>query len=162
MATDTDISPTTGQQYYSGSWEDIRNICRSLKIGDGKLSKITQELVNSFQEMVDREIDASLNNLYWTPIVAYNVKMPDGVTRSVFPGDLRRLARYWSAGLLLLAEFQGNEPNVSDSAQNYVEESKKQLYTMMRFNHRLEGQEMKSTLRTMYPTFQPPLPPEPV
>jgi len=155
-----DISPTTGQQYYSGDWVDIRNICRSLNIGEGKLSKITQEMVNGYQERIDRELDAQLADLYYTPIKPYNVKMPDGVTRSIFPGNIRRLALYWTAGLLLESEFQGNEPNLQEAATEYVLQAQKSLFRMIRFNQRIEGQEYKSRLRTMLPRFQPPLNPE--
>lgn len=157
----SDISSTTGQPFYSGSYESIKDICRSLNIGEGKLSKVTQQMINRFQEMVDREIDAQLENLYYTPIQPYNQKMPDGTTKSVFPGNVQRLARYWTAGLLLSSEFQGNEPNAQEAATQYIEESKKMLYSMMRFQSRIFGQEMKSPLRTMPPTFQPPVPPEP-
>ena len=130
-----DISPSTNQEFYSGSWENIRNVCRAIKMGEGKLAKVTQELVNYYQELVDREIDAQLENYYYVPLIAYNQVMPDGVTRSVFPGDIRRHATYWTAGLLLQSEFQGNEPNAQEAATQYIEESKKMLYNMMRFNH---------------------------
>ncbi len=155
-----ELSLTTGQPFYSGSYTSIRDICRSLNIGEGKLAKVTQELVNDFQEMVDREIDAQLSNYYYTPIKPYNVKMPDGITRSVFPGNVQRLAKYWSAGLLLMSEFQGSEPNVQEAAEKYVEDSRKMMYSLSKFEHRIFGQDMKSAIRTMPPNFQPPMPVE--
>lgn len=155
-----ELSLSTGMPYYSSSWIEIRNLCRSLNIGDGKLAKITQELVNDFQEMVDREIDSQLSNYYYTPIKPYNVKMPDGITRSIFPGNVQRLAKYWTAGLLLRSEFQGTDPNVQEAAEKYIEDSKKMLYVLAKFEQRIFGQDMKSAIRTMPPNFQPPMPVE--
>lgn len=155
-----ELSKTTGQEYYSGSYTEVRDLCRALNIGEGKLAKITQELVNDYQEMVDREIDAQLSNLYYTPIQPYNVRMPDGITRSIFPGNVKRLAKYWTAGLLLTSEFQGSEPNVQEASIKYIEDSKKMLYAIERFEHRIQGQDMKAAIRTMPPNFQPPVPVE--
>jgi len=55
MANDT--SATTGEEYYSGSWKNVQNVLRVLDIAEGKLAKVTMELVNFYQEMVDRDID---------------------------------------------------------------------------------------------------------
>lgn len=151
-----DISPTTGLAYYSGSWEEISMICKSLNIGDGLMSVVTQEVVNLYQEMVDREIDGELSDLYFTPFIPVNKFMPDGSLKSIYPGNIVSLARYWTAGLLLTSEFQAHEPNIQDVAQGYIEESKKQLYKIKKFSVRLEGQKFKSQMRTMPPTMQPP------
>jgi hypothetical protein len=151
-----DISPTTGEDYYSGSWEDLKNILRALDIGEGKLSKITMELVNFYQEMVDREVDDQLQELYHVPLRAMNRVQPDGTTKRVFPGSLRRLALYWAAGLILLNEYQQLGTNTTDQAQGYVDESRRQLFALKRPNHRLYGQELKSNIsRTMPPSLQP-------
>lgn len=153
-----ELSPSTGLPPYSGSFEEIKKICRSLSISDGKLARITQELVNNYQEMVDRDIDAELSNYYYTPIKPYNITMPDGITRSVFPGNIQKIARYWTAGLLLMSEFQGNEPNVQEVSEKYVEDAKESLKALCRFEQRIQGQDFKSALRTMPPNFQPPVP----
>ncbi len=151
-----DISPTTGEQYYSGSWQDVRNILRVLDIGEGKLAKVTMELVNFYQEMVDRDIDQELTEVYHVPLRAMNQCQPDGTVKRVFPGDVRKLARYWSAGLLLLNEFQQLNQNLTDQAQGYIDDSRRGIHALTRFNHRIWGQERKSNIsRTMPPTAQP-------
>lgn len=151
-----DISDTTGEPFYSGSWQDVRDILRVLDIGEGKLAKVTMELVNKYQEMVDRDIDMELTEVYHVPLRSMNQGQPDGNTRRVFPGDVRRLARYWTAGLLLLNEFQQLSQNVTDQAQGYIDDSRRGLYGLMRPNHRIWGQERKSNIsRTMPPTAQP-------
>ena len=158
----SDISPTTGETYYSGSWTEIQDILRVIDIGEGKMAKVTQPMVNGYQETIDRDIDAILMELYHTPLRAMNQMQPDGVTRRVFPGDIRRCARYWVAGLLLLNEFQNLAQNITDQATAYVEDSKKQIYAMKRYSHRVPGQERKSQLsRTIPPNFQPAAVPEP-
>jgi len=155
------LSPTTGEEFYSGPWENIQNVCRVLDIDGGKLAQITMSLVNFYQEMVDREIDGVLNELYHVPLRAMNQCQPDGTTKRTFPGDLRALAIYWASGLLLLNEFQNLAQNVTDQAQAYVDNSRRRLFAVMRFNHRLWGQEYKSNLsRTVPPTMQPPDLPE--
>lgn len=158
-----DISPTTGESYYSGSWEQIKDVLRVLNMDDGKLARVTQPMVNRFQETVDREIDAVLEDTYHLPITGMNqIRPSDGATVRVFPGDVRRGARYWTAGLLLLTEFQNLEQNMTDQATAYVDDAKKEVYAMKRFTHRIRGQRLKSQLsRTIPPTFQPPAIPEP-
>jgi hypothetical protein len=157
-----DVSPTTGEEFYSGSWQAIQDVLRVMDIGEGKMAKVTQPMVNGYQEMIDRDIDAILMELYHTPLRAMNQVQPDGTTKRVFPGDVRRCARYWTAGLLLLNEFQGLAQNLTDQAAAYVDDSKKQIFAMKRYNHRVPGQERKSHLsRTIPPNFQPPSIPEP-
>ena len=159
MANDT--STTTGEEYYSGPWTNVQNVLRVLDIAEGKLAKVTMELVNFYQEMVDRDIDGMVGELYHVPLRAMNQCQPDGTTKRVFPGELRRLAIYWTAGLLLLNEFQNLSQNITDQAQGYLDDSRRQLYAAMRMNHRLWGQEWKSNIsRTMPPTMQPPDLPE--
>lgn len=151
-----DISPTTGEMYYSGTWQDVRNILRVLDIGEGKLAKVTMDLVNYYQEMVDRDIDQELTEVYHVPLRSMNQIQPDGTTKRVFPGDVRKLARYWTAGLLLMNEFQQLASNITDQAQGYIDDSRRGIYGLTRFNHRIWGQERKSNIsRTMPPTAQP-------
>jgi hypothetical protein len=156
-----DISDTTGEEYYSGSYKDIEKIVSVLEVGRGKLSTVTMEDVNYYQEMVDREIDDVVGELYHVPLRAMNQCQPDGTTKRVFPGGIRRLARYWTAGLLLLNEFQGLTQNTTDQAQGYIDTSRRELFRAIRFNQRLLGQELKSNIsRTMPPSMQPPDLPE--
>ncbi len=154
-------SSVTGQEFYSGDWEDIRSICRVLNIGEGKLAKVNQSTVEYYQEMVDREIDGMLSDLYEVPLKKFNQVQPDNTTKSLFPGEIRRLSRYWTAGLLIRSEFQQLEPNASDSAQSYIEDSRKELFRIIRFNHRLIGQRMKHPIHTMPPGMAPPAYTEP-
>jgi len=161
MATSPEVSPTTGEPFYSGSWTNVQDVLRVIDIGEGKMAKVTQPLVNGYQERVDREIDGVLGELYQTPLRAMNQIQPDGSKKRVFPGDIAQAALYWTAGLILLNEFQQLAQNVTDQANQYVDESKKKMFAMKRYTHRLPGQERKSHIsRTMSPTFQPPFLPE--
>jgi len=158
----SDISPTTGEQYYSGSWQNIQDVLRVLDIGEGKMSKVTQAMVNRYQEQVDREIDAILNEVYQTPLRAVNQWQPNGELRRVFPGDVTWAARYWTAGVLMLAEFQQLEQNMTDQINAMIEDARRQVFAMTRPNHRILGQRRKSNIsRTMPPNLQPPSLPEP-
>ena len=112
-------------------------------------------LVNFYQEMIDREIDDILGELYHVPLIAKNQCEPDGTKKRVFPGAIRRLAIYWSAGQLLLNEYQNLAQNVTDQAQGYIDDARRELFAAMRPNHRLWGQEWKSNLsRTVPPSMQ--------
>lgn len=156
-----DISKTTGEEFYSGSFSDIKEILSVIDIGEGRMAKVTQPMVNNYQETIDRDIDALLMELYHTPLRAMNQVQPNGLTKRVFPGDVRRCSRYWVAGLILLNEFQGLAQNITDQATQYVEDAKKQIYAMRRFSHRVPGQERKSHLsKTMTPNMQPASIPE--
>jgi hypothetical protein len=156
-----DVSSVTGEIFYSGPWSEIQEILRVLNIGEGKLAQVTEIMTNHYQEMVDREIDALLNPLYQVPLRAMNQIQPDGSLKRVFPGDIRRLAKYWVAGLMLLNEFQNLSQNVTDQAQAYVDDSRKALYAIIRFNHRIPGQEFKSQIsKTLPAAIQPPSIPE--
>jgi hypothetical protein len=153
----SDISPTTGEQFYSGSWTDIQSILRVLDIGEGKMSKVTQVLVNGHQEVIDREMDAVLSEVHQTPIRATNQVQPDGTTKRVFPGDLKNAAMYWTAGRILLTEFQQLEANVTEQAQTWIADAKQKVYAMASFTHRIPGQRRKSNVsRTMPSNIQPP------
>lgn len=159
----SDISPTTGEEYYSGTWKDVSNIVRILNIGDGKMSKITQGLINFYQEMVDRQIDDILNEVIWVPVRYFNQVQPDGTTKSIFPGNIRRLARYWSGALLVMSEFAQTSQNTTDLAERYIDDSRRELFKMSQFQSRIQGQEYKSTWagHTMLPTLMPPTKSEP-
>jgi hypothetical protein len=157
--TSIDTSPTTGEQFYSGNWTDVKNILSVLNIGDGKMDRVNQELINNYQEMVDREIDGILGEIIQTPLRAMNQVQPNGLTKRVFPGDVVSLARYWTAGLLLLNEFQQLAQNISEQATSYIDESKKKTYALKKGCHRMRGQDIKSSLsRTVPPSMQPPSP----
>ena len=157
-----DTSPTTGEVFYSGSWKDVQSVLKVLNIDEGKLATLTEKTVNDYQEMIDREIDAMMEDVYHVPFRAMNQVQLDGVTRRVFPGDIRRAARYWTASFLLLNEFQQLSQNTTDQAGTYIEDAKRQLYAIKRFTHRAPGQERKSHFsHTLPPNFQPPSIPEP-
>lgn len=156
-----DLSPSTGEEFYSGTWQDVKSVLSVMDIDEGKLATLNEPVVNKYQEMVDREIDGILEELYHTPLISMRRVQPDGTTKVVFPGDLRRAARYWTAALLMLNEFQQLSQNTTEQATTYIEDSRKQIYAMKRFNHRIPGQRRKSHLsRTIPPNFQPPSIPE--
>jgi hypothetical protein len=158
----SDISPTTGERFYSGTWQNIQDVLRVLDIGEGKMSKVNQPMVNRYQEQVDREVDAMLTEVCQTPLRSMNQVQPDGTTKRVFPGDVTWAARYWTAGVLLLAEFQQLEQNITDQATSMIEDARKQVFAMTRPQHRVPGQRKKSNIsRTMPPNIQPPDLPEP-
>jgi hypothetical protein len=253
------ISKTTNEQYYSGTWNDIQDVLRVLNIGEGKMDKVTQTMVENYQEMIDRDIDAILTEVYQTPIRAYNqvvqggngsgttaipgwmdtgikdipvgvssvtisgegwasipetvlvsvnkpaggfniyatvrvssittdgftadlsadtdiagyslswsASTPDstqtvltGATIRVFPGDVRRAARYWTAGQILVNEFQQLEQNMTEQATQMVADARMMVYSFCRPTHRIPGQRRKSNIsRTMPPSWQPSAFPE--
>jgi len=157
-----DLSPTTGEQFYSGDWGDIVDVVKTLDIEEGKISEISQQTVNSYQENADRQIDGVLEDTYHTPLRAMNAVQPDGTTKRVFPGDVRHASKYWAAALLLLNEFQQLSQNMTDQATGYLEEARRQIYAMKRFTHRIPGAKRKSHFsHTLPPNFQPPSIPEP-
>jgi hypothetical protein len=150
-------SDVTGERYYSGSWTAIQHVLRVLNIGEGKMDRVTQPLVNEYQESVDREIDGILSEIYSVPLRSFNEVQPDGSMKRVFPGDVAQAAKYWTAGLLLLNEFQQLAQNITDQATQYVDESRRKIFCLKRFTHRLRGQERKSNWgRTIPPSMQPP------
>ena len=155
------VSPTTGENFYSGSFQDIAGILSVLNIGEGKMDKLTQPTVENYQEITDREIDGILGECYTVPLRGMNQVQPNGTTKRVFPGDVRRCAMYWTAGLLLLNEFQQLAQNVTDQASGYIEDSKRQIFALKRFTHRIRGQEYKSQIsKFLPPSLQPAMLPE--
>ena len=158
----SDISPTTGERFYSGTWTDIQDALRILDLGEGKMSKVNQPMVNRNQEVIDREIDAIVGECYQTPLRAMNQVQPNGATKRVFPGDLQHAAEHWVAAHILLHEFQQLEQNTTDQANLWLGEAKAKIYAMIQPSHRIPGQRRKSNIsRTMPPNFQPPHFPEP-
>ena len=156
-----DISPTSGQPFYSGSWENIKYICTVLKIGDGRLARITQQMVNHWQEQTDRAIDGQLERYYYVPLQQINLyQKATSLTISMFPSAIIEASRYWTSGALLLSEFQQLEQNITDQATSFITESKQKIYDVSKFNHRLEGQRWKHNLRSAPPAMMPGYSPE--
>jgi len=155
------ISPTTGEKYYSGTVDDIKKILSAMDIGEGKLARFGEEQVACFQEMVDRNIDDILGELYWVPLLYINQCQPDGTTKKVIPGSVKMTAQYWVAGLILKDQFQQLGSNTTDQAEQYITKARRDIYAIIRYNHRLYGQRRKSNLsRTLPPGMQPPSIPE--
>lgn len=151
-----EINERTGQCYYAGSAQDVKTICQVLNLDGGRLQRVTPEKIYYYMDMAEQMIDGYLEEYYFTPIRQYNLIMPDGTTKLVFPSRLRTIARYYSAGLLLQSEFQALEPNANESVQTYLADSKKELLQMTVYNQRIPGQRWKSAVsRTMPPTMQP-------
>ena len=156
-----EINPRTGQEYYARHFQDIVNIARVLNIGGGRLQKLTPDLVRYYMDMVEQSIDGYLEEYYFTPIRLYNLVMPDGTLKKVFPGKLRRLAQYWTAGLLLTSEFQQLDSNTNELLNSYMDDSRAELFQFTSFEQRIPGALWRSGIsRTMPPTMQPPKPPE--
>ena len=155
-----EINPTTGQCWYAGSVQSVKTIVAVLNLDGGRLQKITPEKIYFYMDMAEQTIDGYLSEYYFTPIRPYNQTMPDGVTKLVFPGRLRRIAQYLAAGLMLQSEFQALEPNINESVQGYIEDSKKELLQLTMFNQRIPGQCFKSAVsRTMPHSMQPAMTP---
>lgn len=155
------LSPTTGQQYYSGTVSDIKQILSAMDIGEGKLARFGETQVAFYQETVDRAIDEILGELYHVPLIAINQMQPNGLEVQVFPGSVKMSAMWWVAGLILKNQFQQLAQNSSDQSEQYIEKAKKDIYEIVRYNHRLYGQRRKSSIsRTMPPNMQPPMFPE--
>jgi len=156
-----DISPSTNESYYSGAWQNIRDVLRVMDIGEGRLAQVTEEMTNRFQERVDREIDDILAQTYHVPLIEINRCRPDGTTAKVFPGSVRQHAIYWTAALLLMTEFQGLSQNMTEQANTYIETARREMYAINGFTHRLRGQEFRSNIsHTLPPTLQPARLPE--
>ena len=129
---------------------------RVLNIGEGKMAQVSQQMVNRYQETVDRDIDAILQDTYHTPIRAVNQVGLDGLPGlgtvvRVFPGDVRRAARYWTAGQILVNEFQQLEANITEQATQMVSDARMQVYAISRPNHRIPGQRRKSNISRFMP-----------
>jgi hypothetical protein len=155
------ISPSTGEEYYSGTVKDITKILAAMDIGAGKLSTFGEAQVACYQEMVDRNIDDIVGELYHVPLLYINQCQPDGTTKKIIPGSVRFAAQYWVAGLILKNEFQQLAQNTTDQAEQYVTQAKKDIFAIIRYNHRLYGQRRKSNIsRTLPPGMQPPTFPE--
>ena len=89
--------------------------------------------------------------------LSYIVSAPGstGTTVRVFPGDVRRAALYWTAGQILISEFQQLEANLTEQATQMVSDARMQIYAMVRTNHRIPGQRRISWSKTMPPNLQP-------
>lgn len=142
-------------EHYSGKAENVLLFCRSLNISEDRLATVPLPALERMQRIVDDAIDGYLCEYYFTPIVAYNQVRPDGTVRKVFPGKIRFLAIQWTAGLLLLSEFQGLEPNINEQGQKFIEEAKKEMQQMVDYSTRIPGQRRKHPSPTMPPNLAP-------
>lgn len=162
-----DISDTTGETYYSGTSAKVVDFLRVLNIGEGKADRIGFDTVNRYQEMVDRSIDEILGGLYYVPLRQYNQVRPTAdknglqVVQRVFPGELSRISRVWTAALILQSEFQQLESNLTDQVTAMIEDAKKGIYALSKPTHWLPGQRRKSNIsHTIDGHFQPAALPE--
>lgn len=152
-----DISPSTGQGYYSGSHNDVLQLIPGLKISEGRFSNgITPENINDIQEQVDRDIDESLGEVYVVPLIPYKTIMPQGTEVSLFPQKVKVIAKWWAAGLIMQSQLSDNAPVSSEMAQAYVNKAMNEINQLVQFNLRLPGQTRKSNIsRTMPVGMQP-------
>lgn len=159
------INPVTQQEYYAGSWKDIAQLCKTLNItiGTGKAQRITPDIVRLYMQQAQDLANGYLQQYYFLPIQPYNQVMPNGKTKSVFPGRLRVACQQLAAGLLLKSQFQDLDQNTNNSAESYVEYARKQLHQMCLFSQRLPANVYKSGWgKTAIPNLQPGIPPEPL
>lgn len=148
-------------EYYAGEISDVMLFCKSLNIGGGRLSKISDSSVYYYMKLVNDFIDGYLTESYFLPIRRYNRVLPNGQVEKVFPGKVRLCAIQWTAGLLLISEFQTQEPNMNEMGNKLIEEAKREIHQMTLWNMRLPGQRFKSNVsRTLPPGMQVPLNPE--
>lgn len=131
-------------EYYAGTVADVMLFCKSLKIGNGKLSQITDKMVQKYMELINGNIDSMLEECYFVPVKRYNRVNPDGTITKVFPGKIRMLALQWTAGLLLQSEFQNLQPNQTESVSKYIEQSRKQIYELSKLNMHIPGLRWKA------------------
>jgi hypothetical protein len=107
------------------------------------------------------EAEAGYSLSYFVSSTGSVVPVVTGATIRVFPGDVRRSARYWTAGQLLVNEFQQLEANLTEQATQMVADARMQVYAYSRPTHRIPGQRRKSNIsRTMQPSWQPSAFPE--
>ena len=150
-----DVSPTTGVGFYSGTYEDIKKLIAVLNVGTGKLDTINTDIVNYYQEMVDREIDGILEQSYHVPLVTFRQKQPDDSTKDIFAGNIVSLARQWTAGRLITNEFQNVSVNSSETATTYMDASKEEVFKIVKYNRRIRGIKKKHNLPSAPPTLMP-------
>ena len=163
MSYQPQINPITEQQYYCGSWQDVRQLCHVLNIGQGKAQKLKPETVRYYMQQVQQLINGYLQQYYFVPIRPYNLAMPNGKTKKIFPGRVRTMAQQWAAGLLLKSEFQELDQNQNQASDSYIEQAKRECHACCLFNQRIPGQVYKSGWgRTALPGMQPGIPPEPL
>ena len=157
-----EINPRTGQEFYSHSIEEMKMICRAVNMDGGRLQQLTNDTIHFYMNKAEEIIDGALEQYYFTPIRPYSKMMPDGNVRIEFPGKIRNIAQYMAAGLLYVAEFSNVGANTNDTSTVFMEEAKKDLYSMNLNNQRISGQRIKSDSwgRTALPTMMPGLPPE--
>jgi len=159
-----DLSPTTGRPFYGSPVSDVKEIAKAISVSDkAMMATITEQILCDYMEMVDRTIDGILEDVYYVPLKQINQIQPDGRTVKMYPGALARLARYWSAGLMLQSQFSKVDPNTNEVVQSMIDDAKQQVYMIKRFNMRLQGQEFKANQfgHTCYPTMIPPIIVEP-
>jgi len=155
-------SPTTGEEYYSGTVNDIKKILSAMDIGEGKLARFGEEQVACYQEIVDRDIDDIVGELYHVPLLRINQKQPDGTTKKIIPGSIKMAAMWWTAGLILKNQFQQLGTNATDQSEQYITKARRDIYAIIRKTHSLYGQRRKSNIsRTLPPGMQPSSFPEP-
>lgn len=131
-------------EYYSGTIKDVLLFCKSLNIGNGKLSKINNQMVEKYMSLVDGLIDSYLQEYYFVPVRRYNRVQIDGSVKKVFPGKIRLIALQWTAGLLLQSEFQNLQPNQNQVVLKYIEQARKQIYQITLYNARIPGLRWKA------------------
>lgn len=131
-------------QYYSGTIEDVLLFCKSLNIGNGKLAKISNEMVYKYMSIVDGLIDSYLQDYYFVPVRRYNRVDVDGKVTKVFPGKIRLIALQWTSGLLLQSQFQNLQPNQNQAVMKYIEQARKQIYQVTLYNARIPGLRWKA------------------
>jgi hypothetical protein len=139
--------------YYSGTTDDIGRILKTLKIGEGTLDELLKSDVEAIQKDIDTKIDASLSNLYYTPLQQIT---RSGVTK--FPDPIVYIAKRLVAADLILNSQVNVDTNVATTAQTIAAKVEKELFELGSKtvgSKKLDGQRVKTRIRFAPPNIFP-------
>ena len=80
------VSPVTGEEPYSGPYQNVLDVLRVMNIGEGRMAQLDEPTIHRFQETVDRDCDSILSSAYQVPIRAYNLTKPVDTGTLPIPG----------------------------------------------------------------------------
>lgn len=140
--------------YYSGTIEDVQAVLRNVRVGENRISDISQIDVEKFQKEADAIINSILLPLFRTPLFK--------ITRNgetTYPHPIPYIATRIVASLIQQSVYSEIEPNTSenttDMGDKAIRELKDFVAGILKGSRGLEGQRLKARNRFVNPRAAP-------
>lgn len=152
---------------YAGGFQEILDyIGDAISVGAGEADTLDETDVEEWMRRIDDTIDATLNQIYYVPLIKITRPDRDGGSITKYPDPISRMSIIFTAVAMLRQKYKDISPNAMPASIEKDEEEMKMLLMSIVNNIgvgsiRLEGQRFKGRNRFVSPSIIPSTPTTP-